>query len=108
MRPEGVNPCQHVRKYPEHKPGAVSLRSRVRRLGVALRDEEEEGFVSPVAIAATRLLMLTGCRSGEIMGLRRDNVDPEAGELRFPESKTEAKVVHLATQRLRCCGASLA
>ena len=95
MRPEGVNPCRHVKKYPEHRRERFLSDDEYRRLGAALRDAEEEGFVSCEAIAAIRLLMLTGCRSGEIMSLRWEYVDLELGELRLPESKTGSKVVHL-------------
>ena len=95
MRPEGVNPCRHVKKYAEHKRERFLSDEEYRRLGAALRDAEREGFASPAAIAAIRLLMLTGCRSGEIMSLRWEYVDLEAGELRLPESKTGSKVVHL-------------
>ena len=91
MRPEGVNPCRHVKKYPEHKRERFLSDDEYRRLGVALRDAEKEGFASPAAIAAIRLLMLTGCRSGEILSLRWDYVDLDMGELRLPG----AKVVHL-------------
>ena len=70
MRPEGVNPCRHVKKYPEHKRERFLSDDEYRRLGVALRDAEREGFASPAAIAAIRMLMLTGCRSGEILSLR--------------------------------------
>ena len=95
MRPEGANPCRHVKKYPEHKRERFLSDEEYRRLGSALRDAETEGFASPGAIAAIRLLMLTGCRSGEIMSLRWDYVDLEMGELRLPDSKTGSKVVHL-------------
>ena len=95
MRPEGVNPCRYVKKYPEHKRERFLSDEEYRRLGSALRDAEGEGFASPGAIAAIRLLMLTGCRSGEIMSLRWDYVDLEMGELRLPDSKTGSKVVHL-------------
>ncbi len=95
MRPEGVNPCRHVKKYPEHRRERFLSDEEYRRLGAALRDAEREGFASPAAVAAIRLLMLTGCRSGEIMSLRWEHVDLEAGELRLPDSKTGAKVVHL-------------
>ena len=95
IRPEGVNPCRHVKKYPEHKRDRFLSDDEYRRLGAALRDAERESFASPVAIAAIRLLMLTGCRSGEIMNLRWDYVDLEMGELRLPDSKTGSKVVHL-------------
>ena len=95
MRPEGVNPCRHVKKYPEHKRERFLSDEEYRRLGAVLRDAEREGFASPAAIAAIRLLMLTGCRSGEILSLRWDYVDLDMGELRLPDSKTGAKVVHL-------------
>ena len=62
--------------------------------------EDQEGFVSPAVIAAIRLLMLTGCRSGEIMSLRWEYVDLEMGELRLPDSKTGSKVVHLGDPAL--------
>ena len=39
--------------------------------------------------------MLTGCRLSEIQKLRWEHVDLEAGELRLPDTKTGAKVVHL-------------
>ncbi len=38
--------------------------------------------------------MLTGCRLGEIMTLKWDYVDLKARELRLPDSKTGAKIVH--------------
>ena len=88
-------PCRHVKKYPEHKRERFLSDDEYRRLGAALRDAEREGFASPAAIAAIRLLMLTGCRSGEILSLRWGYVDLDTGELRLPDSKTGAKVVHL-------------
>ena len=95
MRPEGANPCRYVKTYPEHRRERFLSDDEYRRLGTALHDAEREGSVSSAAIAAIRLLMLTGCRSGEIMSLRWEYVDLEAGELRLPDSKTGSKVVHL-------------
>jgi len=56
---------------------------------------EAEGIELPSAIAAARLLILTGCRLGEIMTLKWDYVDIAGKALRLPDSKTGAKVVHL-------------
>jgi integrase len=42
-----------------------------------------------------RLLILTGCRLGEIMTLKWEYVDFTGKALRLPDSKTGAKVVHL-------------
>ena len=47
MRPEGVNPCRHVKKYPEHKRERFLSDDEYRRLGAALRDAEREGMHPP-------------------------------------------------------------
>jgi integrase len=47
---------------------------------------------NPYAIAAIRLLILTGCREGEILSLRWDMVDTERGFLRLSNTKTGASV----------------
>jgi integrase len=61
------------------------------RLGEALAAWEG----SPYAWAAIKLLVFTGARLGEILGLRWEWVDLERGEARLPESKTGAKTLHL-------------
>jgi integrase len=60
-----------------------------------LREMEQEGIELPASIAAARLLMLTGCRLGEIMNLKWEHVDIVGKALRLPDPKTGAKVVHL-------------
>ena len=104
MRAEGANPCKYVKKYAEHKRERFLSDDEYRRLGAALRDAEREGFASPAAIAAIRLLMLTGCRSGELLSLRWDYVDLDLGELRLPDSKTGSKVVHLGDPAIAVLG----
>ena len=47
------------------------------------------------AIAAIRLLMLTGCRKGEILTLRWDDVDRTVRELRLRDSKSGPRMVPL-------------
>ncbi len=44
--------------------------------------------MQPSAIAAIRLLMLTGCRSDEILTLQWDDIDRAARVLRLRDSKT--------------------
>jgi integrase len=56
---------------------------------------EAEGLEHCSCIAAVRLLILTGCRLGEIMTLQWKYVDIPGKALRLPDSKTGAKVVHL-------------
>ena len=95
MTPPRRNPCRAVRKYKEHRRERFLTPDEYRRLGRVLDEAEEEGSVSSHAIAAIRLLMLTGCRRNEILTLRWDDVDHKAGELRIRDSKTGARRVPL-------------
>ena len=97
--PDGTNPCRAVRKYKERKRERFLSRDEYRRLGSVLAEAEaeagREGAVSPYAIAALRLLMLTGCRLNEILTLRWDDVDRTAGEFRLRDGKTGTRMVPL-------------
>ena len=95
MRPDGSNPCRHVKRFKEEKRERFLSDAEYQRLGAALKEIEADGSETPSAIAAVRLLMLTGCRLSEIQKLRWEHVDLEAGELRLPDTKTGAKVVYL-------------
>ena len=64
------------------------------RLGKALAVAEREG-ANRFALAAIRLLTLTGCRRAEILDLRWLEVDFERSCLRLGDSKTGEKVVPL-------------
>ncbi len=56
---------------------------------------EAERIELPIAIAAVRLLLFTGCRLNEIMKLKWEYVDIPHSALRLPDSKTGAKIVNL-------------
>jgi Phage integrase family len=55
----------------------------------------------PSASAATRLLILTGCRLSEILSLRWEWIDFQRGCLVLPDSKTGAKTVPLGAPAFR-------
>ena len=93
--PAGANPCQFVLRYKEGKRERFVSADEYRRIGRELRVLEAEGSMSARAAAALKLLMLTGCRLGEILTLRWDDVDREAGELRLRNAKTGARMVPL-------------
>ena len=59
---------------------------------------EAQGRMPGSAVAAIRLLALTGCRKSEILTLRWENVALEEAELRLPDTKTGARVVSLPPQ----------
>ena len=95
LRPDGSNPCRHVKRFKEEKRERFLSDEEYQRLGAALNEIEQEGSETASAITAIRLLMLTGCRLSEIQKLRWEHVDLDAGELRLPDTKTGAKVVHI-------------
>ncbi|MDT8854778.1 tyrosine-type recombinase/integrase [Paracoccaceae bacterium Fryx2] len=95
LRPDGSNPRKHIRKYLEEKRERFLSAAELRRIGEVLREMESERIESPSAILAARLLILTGCRLGEIMTLKWDYVDFDECALRLPDSKTGKKVVHV-------------
>ncbi len=96
LRKDGANPCRFVEKYKEHKRERFLTEEEFRRLGQVLSEVEAEGSETLSAVTAIRLLMLTGCRLGEVQTLRWENMDLEAGELRLPDSKTGARMVPLS------------
>ncbi|MQX35960.1 tyrosine-type recombinase/integrase [Roseospira navarrensis] len=93
LRPD--NPVRGVQAYKGQKKEPFLSMEELDRLGAALREAEQTG-TNPFAIAAIRLMLLTGCRKSEILTLRWEWVDFERGCLRLPESKTGAKVVPVA------------
>jgi integrase len=72
----------------------------IAKLADVLNSMERQQRINPSAVAAMRLLMLTGCRKSEIITLRWNWVDFGRGCLRLPDSKTGAKVVPLAAAAL--------
>ncbi len=93
--PPGRNPCRAVRRYREVRRERFLTPDEYRELGRVLKEAEAAGSARPAAVAALRLLMLTGCRKGEIMGLRWDDVDRAARGLRLRDAKTGPRIVPL-------------
>jgi integrase len=91
VRPDGSNPCRHVEKFTERKRERMLSPAELARLGDALAAYHG----SPYAVAAVKLLVLTGARLGEVLGLRWEWIDFGRGEARLPDSKTGAKTLHL-------------
>lgn len=85
------NPSRGVRKL------AVAPRERrlstaeIRQLGQAMRTAPEHGE-HPTGLAAVRLLLLTGFRRQEGLGLKRAWIDAENRCVRFPDTKSGAQV----------------
>jgi integrase len=90
-RPDGSNPCRHVEKYPQRRRERFLSAEELARLGDVLAGYDG----SPYYAVAIKLLVFTGARLGEVLGLRWQWIDFERGEARLPDSKTGAKTIHL-------------
>ena len=99
-REPGTNPCRSVRAYKMSRRERFLSRAEYRIVGRVLDEAEADGSAWPAAVAAIRLLMLTGCRRGEIATLRWDDVDRGAAHLRLRDSKTGARWIPLTPAAL--------
>ena len=131
LRPDGSNPCRGLKRYTENKVERFLSTDELSRLGEALAAAERGELMigevketspgakrrrggqwktgprseSPSAIAAIRLLLFTGCRVGEILGLQWTHVHLDRKLLLLPDSKTGAKAVYLSEAAVKVLAA---
>ena len=96
--PEGSNPCRLVVRHRRRRRERFLTDAEFRRLGKVLDEAETSKGVSANAVAAMRLLLLTGCRKREVLNLRWDEVDLDAGELRLGDSKIGPRTIVLSPE----------
>lgn len=117
--PEGYNPAKGLQKYREQGRERFLTREELIRFGDALRLAETEGLpyavdetnpkakhapkpdkrrvkLDPFAVAAIRLLILTGARLREILDAQWSQVDLERGVIFLSDSKTGKKPIYLS------------
>ena len=90
LRERGSNPCLGIRKNPRRNIARFLDTDELARLGRALEAREAEW---PEAVAAIRLLALTGCRRGEVIQLRWRDIGADA--INLAHSKTGPRAVPL-------------
>ena len=90
LRARGANPCLGIRKNPRNNVARFLDVDELARLGRAL-DAREARW--PEAVAANRLLALTGCRRSEVLNLRWRDIGADA--INLPDSKTGPRAVPL-------------
>ena len=95
--PPGATRAGGVPRFKVEKHERFLTREELYRLGQVLRAAPAERLASNHAAAAIRLLVLTGCRRNEILGLRWDDLSFDTGEMRLPDSKTGARMVPLTS-----------
>jgi integrase len=96
-RPLGSNPCPAIDRYPERKRERylrpAEAAELVKVLDAATGRERDDAD-------AVLLLLLTGCRKGEIVALAWREVDFDAECLRLADSKTGARTIPLGAPAL--------
>ena len=91
-RPEGTNPCAGIRRYRRQGRERFLSTAEVSRLGAVLtRHEADHSQV----VAIIRLLLLTGCRKGEIVTLKWRYYRER--KLFLPDSKVGPRTVWLSS-----------
>ena len=91
LRPENCNPCAHIRRYRTPLRDRFLTETEMYQLGTALSSYDTE---NPLPVALVRLLMLTGCRQGELRHLSWR--DYREGNLHLADSKTGPRTVWLS------------
>ncbi len=92
-RPEGSNPCRGIRQNRRRKMERFLSVQELKQLGEAL---EEERADYPEHTAAVLLILFTGCRSSEILGLRWSDI--RGHRLHLRDSKTGPRTVWLGDE----------
>lgn len=92
LRPD--NPAKGIKKPPVRKMQRFLSIAELGKLAAALANEATTG-ANLYPLAAIRLLALTGCRLGEVLGLQWSHVDFDRRVLVLPDSKTREKIVYL-------------
>jgi len=117
--PEGFNPARGVERFAENRRERYLTGDELNRLGTALTEAETVGVpweidqtnpkskhvpkswkgqrevLDPHAVAAIRLLLLTGARLREILHLKWEHVNFDRGLVHLPDSKTGKKTIVL-------------
>ncbi len=85
------NPAWGIERPVDGKRDRVLSPDEYRQLGKALDDLERRG-ANRVAVRAYRVLALTGCRRGEVYGLKKPEVDAHNQCLRLGDTKAGRQV----------------
>ena len=84
------NPCLGIQRYDEVKRKRYLTAPEIKLLAEAFREEEQ---INPFAVAAIKILIMTGARLGEILSAKWEWIDGDI--LKLPDSKTGAKDITL-------------
>ena len=86
--PPRSNPCTGINKYKENQKQRFLSDAELKRLEESLILQEKEQPKSYCTVKALSLIMYTGCRMGEILNLKWENVYIKDRYIHLPDTKT--------------------
>lgn len=95
-----LNPASGVRVTPSRQVQRFLTKEEQQRLEDVLQRLETQSTYE-IGCAVIRLLMLTGCRKGEIESLEWSEIDFQRGFIAFSKSKTGAKIIPVSKAALK-------
>jgi integrase len=95
-----ANPTRALKRYRESGRERFLSPAEMARVGDALRTVEAERRIDLYAVAALKLLLLSGARLKEVLHAQWGWLDEERGILNLPDSKTGKKPVLLSAPAL--------
>lgn len=99
LRPANSNPVKGIDRFKEKARERFLSPKELARIGRVFAFLDRKS-AAPYAVAAIRLLLMTGARRGEVLSLKWKHVDFDARLLRLEDSKTGAKTIALSAPAL--------
>lgn len=94
----GDNPAHGIEPYRERRRDTMLSATQRRRVLELLDQFARERLALPSVLAVIRVLLFTGARPGELLGLTWDRIDWDARLIRLADSKTGPKVLYLSDE----------
>ena len=88
LRPDGTNPCRHVKKYTGSKRTRLITDEELARLYAYLDHADAEGLEHPLLTLAIRLQFDFAARMSEVLELQWEWIDFTHRRVVWPDSKT--------------------
>ena len=88
LRPDGTNPCRHVKKYAGSKRTRLITDDELARLYAYLDHADAEGLEHPLLTLAIRLQFDFAARMSEVLELQWEWIDFTHRRVVWPDSKT--------------------
>ena len=101
LRPDGTNPCRHIKKYTGAKRTRLITDEELVRLYTYLDRADAEGLEHPILTLAIRLQFEFAARMSEVLLLEWEWIDLPNKRVVWPDSKTGGMSKPLSVEALR-------